>query len=106
VGLTGSAGQTSYAAAKAGLVGLSRSLARELGPRGITCNVVAPGPVHTDMFDALTPAQQQAIVGQVPLGRTATPEEIAAAVLYLASNNAGFVTGAVLPVDGGLGMGH
>jgi NAD(P)-dependent dehydrogenase (short-subunit alcohol dehydrogenase family) len=106
VGLSGSAGQSGYAAAKAGLVGLARSIARELGPRGITANVVAPGPVATDMLAALSERQREAILAQVPLGRVAAPHEVAAAVVYLAGQDAGYVTGAVLPVDGGLGMGH
>ncbi|WP_165985408.1 3-oxoacyl-[acyl-carrier-protein] reductase [Streptomyces sp. YIM 98790] len=106
VGLLGQAGQTNYAASKAGLVGFARSLARELGSRGITCNVVAPGLVDTDMTRALTEEQRTAIVGQVPLGRYARPEEIAAAVRFLVSDEAAYITGAVIPVDGGLGMGH
>lgn len=104
VGLLGSAGQVNYAASKAGLVGLARSLARELGSRGITANVVAPGFVETDMTDVLTDAQKDAIKTQVPLGRYARPAEVADAVVWLAG--AGYVTGAVIPVDGGLGMGH
>jgi NAD(P)-dependent dehydrogenase (short-subunit alcohol dehydrogenase family) len=106
VALTGSAGQTNYAASKAGLVGFARSLARELGGRNVTVNVVSPGFVTTDMTDALPEARRQEILGQVPLKRMAAPGEVAAAVRYLASEEAGYVTGAVIPVDGGLGMGH
>ena len=106
VGLLGSAGQANYAASKAGLVGMARSLARELGSRSITANVVAPGFVETDMTEVLTDDQKAAIKQQVPLGRYAQPDEIAAAVTWLASDGAGYVTGAVIPVDGGLGMGH
>ncbi|WP_175408726.1 3-oxoacyl-[acyl-carrier-protein] reductase [Streptomyces sp. TRM64462] len=106
VGLLGSAGQANYAASKAGLVGFARSLARELGSRNITFNVVAPGFVDTDMTKVLTDEQRAGIVGQVPLGRYAQPEEIAAAVRFLASDDASYITGAVIPVDGGLGMGH
>lgn len=106
VAMAGSAGQVNYAASKAGLVGLTRSLARELGSRGITANVVAPGPVLTDMTAALPDERRAAIEGAVPLGRFATPEEVAAAVTFLASPQAAYITGAVLPVDGGLGMGH
>ncbi len=106
VGLLGSAGQVNYAASKAGLVGMARSLARELGSRGITSNVVAPGPVATEMFGALNDSQQAAITDAVPLGRVADPAEIAATVTFLASEEAAFITGAVIPVDGGLGMGH
>lgn len=105
-GLRGSAGQANYASSKAGLVGLARSLARELGPRGITANVVAPGLVDTDMTKALSARQRDRILQDVPLGRSARPSEVASAVLWLASAQAGYVTGAVLPVDGGLGMGH
>jgi len=106
VGLLGSAGQANYAASKAGQVGLARSLARELGSRNITVNVVAPGFVKTDMTDALGEDRQAEIVKQVPLGRIAEPEEIAATVAFLASDAAAYITGAVIPVDGGLGMGH
>ncbi|MFD7029089.1 3-oxoacyl-[acyl-carrier-protein] reductase [Streptomyces sp. NPDC059917] len=106
VGLLGSAGQANYAASKAALVGFARSLARELGSRNITFNVVAPGFVDTDMTKVLTDEQRAGIVGQVPLGRYAQPEEIAAAVSFLASDAAAYITGAVIPVDGGLGMGH
>ena len=105
-GLTGSAGQVNYASSKAGLVGLARSLARELAPRNITANVIAPGPITTDMTGALPEATLETLVNTVPLGRAGTPEEVAAAVTFLASPEAGYITGAVLPVDGGLGMGH
>ncbi|MBA3339818.1 MAG: 3-oxoacyl-ACP reductase FabG [Geodermatophilaceae bacterium] len=106
VGLSGSAGQVNYAAAKAGLVGLSRSIARELGSRNITANVVAPGFVDTDMTRGLPEARRNEILGQVPLGRYASTEEIAGVVTFLASDAAAYITGAVIPVDGGLGMGH
>lgn len=106
VGLLGSAGQANYAASKAGLVGLARSLARELGSRSITVNVVAPGPVATDMTAALSPERMAELTGAVPLKRVATPEEIAQVVGFLAGPGAGYITGAVIPVDGGLGMGH
>jgi NAD(P)-dependent dehydrogenase (short-subunit alcohol dehydrogenase family) len=106
VGLLGSAGQANYAASKAGLVGLARSLARELGSRSITVNVVAPGPVATDMTAALGEKRLADLTAAVPLGRMATPEEIAGVVAFLASPDAGYITGAVIPVDGGLGMGH
>jgi 3-oxoacyl-[acyl-carrier protein] reductase len=106
VGLLGSAGQANYAASKAGLIGFARSLARELGSRNITVNVVAPGFVDTDMTRALSDEQRESIMGQVPLGRYAQPEEIAASVRFLSSDAAAYITGAVVPVDGGLGMGH
>ncbi len=106
VGLLGSPGQVNYAASKAGLVGMARSIARELGSRSITANVVAPGYVETDMTAALTDEQREAIKGQVPLARYAAPEEVASAVTWLAGDGAAYVTGAVIPVDGGLGMGH
>lgn len=106
VGLLGSAGQANYAASKAGLVGLARSIARELGSRSITANVVAPGPVMTDMIEALSTERREALTAAVPLGRMASPEEIAAVIAFVASDAAGYITGAVIPVDGGLGMGH
>jgi 3-oxoacyl-[acyl-carrier protein] reductase len=106
VGLLGSAGQVNYAASKAGLVGMARSLSRELGSRSITANVVAPGFVDTDMTAVLTDDQKETIKSQVPLGRYGTPEEVASAVLWLTGEGGGYVTGAVIPVDGGLGMGH
>ena len=106
VGLLGSGGQANYAASKAGLVGFARSLARELGSRSITVNVVAPGPVATDMTAALGGDRLADLTAAVPLARIAEPEEIAGAVAFLASPDAAYITGAVLPVDGGLGMGH
>jgi 3-oxoacyl-[acyl-carrier protein] reductase len=106
VGMLGSAGQANYAASKAGLIGLARSLARELGSRGITVNVVAPGFVDTEMTAALPEARREAILAGIPLGRYASAGEVAAAVEFLASADAGYITGAVIPVDGGLGMGH
>lgn len=106
VGLSGGAGQANYAASKAGLIGFARSLARELGSRNITFNVVTPGFVDTDMTRALTDEQRTDIVSQVPMGRYGTVGEVAAAVRFLASDDASYITGAVIPVDGGLGMGH
>jgi len=106
VGLLGSPGQVNYAASKAGLVGMARSLARELGSRSITANVVAPGFVDTEMTAVLSEDQRSAIRAQVPLGRYADPAEVASAVTWLAGDGAAYVTGAVIPVDGGLGMGH
>ena len=106
VGLMGSPGQANYAASKAGLVGLARSLARELGSRGITANVVAPGFVDTAMTAVLPEERRAEIMGYVPLGRYASPDEIAGTVVFLASDAASYITGAVIPVDGGLGMGH
>jgi 3-oxoacyl-[acyl-carrier protein] reductase len=106
VGLTGSAGQVNYAAAKAGLVGLTRSVARELASRNVTCNLVAPGPIATAMTDALTDDRRSAITDAVPLGRMGTTDEVAATVAFLCGEGAAYITGAVVPVDGGLGMGH
>jgi 3-oxoacyl-[acyl-carrier protein] reductase len=106
VGLLGSAGQANYAASKAGLVGFARSLARELGSRSITVNVVAPGPVETDMTAALGEERLKELTAQVPLSRMATADEIAGVVEFLAGPDSGYITGAVIPVDGGLGMGH
>lgn len=106
VGLLGSPGQVNYAASKAGLVGMARSLARELGSRSITANVVAPGFIETDMTAVLPEEQQAAYRSQIPLGRMGSTDDIASAVTWLAADNSGYVTGAVIPVDGGLGMGH
>jgi 3-oxoacyl-[acyl-carrier protein] reductase len=106
VGLLGSPGQVNYAASKSGLVGMARSIARELGSRSITANVVAPGFIETDMTAELSEEQQAAYRGQIPVGRMGTAAEVAHAVTWLASDYAGYVTGAVIPVDGGLGMGH
>ena len=104
-GIVGSAGQANYAAAKAGLVGLTRSVAREMASRQITCNLVAPGPIATAMLDALADGRREELAATVPLGRLGQPEEVAAAVAYLCSESAAYVTGAVIPVDGGMGMG-
>jgi len=106
VGLSGQAGQVNYAASKSGLIGMARSMARELGSRNITVNVIAPGPIDTDMLNELTAEQRSAITDAVPLARVGTVEEVAGAAVYLGSPSAAFITGAVLPVDGGLGMGH
>ena len=105
-GLYGAPGQANYAATKAGLVGMARSITRELGGRGITVNVVAPGFIDTDMTAALPSERREAYLGSVPAGRFGTTDEVAAAVRFLASDAAAYVSGAVLPVDGGLGMGH
>jgi len=106
VGLLGSGGQANYAASKAGLVGMARSLARELGSRNITVNVVAPGFAETDMTAELSEERKKAIVAGVPLGRIASADEVAGVVQFLAGPDAAYITGAVIPVDGGLGMGH
>ncbi len=106
VGMLGSAGQVNYAASKAGLVGMARSMARELGSRSITTNVVAPGFVETDMTAALPEEKRAEYLKSIPLGRYTTSEEIAGVVRWVASDEAAYITGAVIPVDGGLGMGH
>jgi 3-oxoacyl-[acyl-carrier protein] reductase len=106
VGMLGSAGQANYAASKAGLIGMARSLARELGSRNITVNVVAPGFADTDMTAGLTDDRKKAILAGIPLGRTAAADEVAGVVQFLAGPDAAYITGAVIPVDGGLGMGH
>lgn len=106
VGLTGGPGQVNYAASKAGLVGVARSITRELGGRNITANVIAPGFIATDMTDAVTEERKQTILASVPAGRYGQTDEVAAAVTFLASDAAAYISGAVLPVDGGLGMGH
>ncbi|HUR18257.1 MAG TPA: 3-oxoacyl-ACP reductase FabG [Acidimicrobiales bacterium] len=104
--LSGSAGQANYAAAKAGLIGFSRSMARELAARNVTCNVVAPGPIVTAMTEALSEQRRAEFCAQVPLGRMGTPDEVGALIAFLCSESAAYITGAVVPVDGGLGMGH
>jgi 3-oxoacyl-[acyl-carrier protein] reductase len=106
VGLLGSPGQVNYAASKAGLVGMARSIARELGSRGITANVVAPGFVESDMTAELTDQRRDEILSGIPLGRYASADEVARVVRWVASEEAAYITGAVIPVDGGLGMGH
>lgn len=106
VGLYGSPGQVNYAASKSGLVGIARSITRELGKRSITANVVAPGFIDTEMTRSLPEAQQQAYLEAIPAGRFAHPEEVARVVRFLASDDAAYISGAVIPVDGGLGMGH
>jgi 3-oxoacyl-[acyl-carrier protein] reductase len=106
VGLYGSPGQANYAASKSGLVGLARSISRELGGRGITANVVAPGFIDTEMTAMLPDEQKKAYLANIPAGRFATPEEVASVVRFVASDDAAYITGAVIPVDGGLGMGH
>ncbi|MBQ0905406.1 3-oxoacyl-ACP reductase FabG [Micromonospora sp. U21] len=106
VGLAGGAGQVNYAASKAGLVGVARSITRELGSRNITANVVAPGFIDTDMTAVLSEDRKAEIRKSIPAGRMARPEEVAAVVTWLAGDTAGYISGAVIPVDGGLGMGH
>jgi 3-oxoacyl-[acyl-carrier protein] reductase len=106
VAMLGSPGQVNYAASKAGLVGMARSLAREIGSRGITVNVVAPGPVETDMTASLSESRKDEMLKAVPLGRMATVSEIAEVVGFLAGPGGAYITGAIIPVDGGLGMGH
>ena len=106
VGLYGSAGQVNYSSAKAGLVGFARSLTRELGGRGITTNVVAPGFIETDMTAVLSDEQRTTYLAAIPVGRFAEPQEVAGVVAWLASDDAAYISGAVIPVDGGLGMGH
>ncbi|GIJ36477.1 3-oxoacyl-ACP reductase FabG [Verrucosispora sp. WMMD703] len=106
VGLSGGAGQVNYAASKAGLVGVARSITRELGGRNITANVVAPGFIETDMTAGLTDQRKAEILKSIPAGRMASPDEVAAVITWLAGDSAGYVSGAVIPVDGGLGMGH
>ncbi|MGH3465663.1 MAG: SDR family oxidoreductase, partial [Kribbellaceae bacterium] len=106
VGMRGSPGQVNYAASKTGMIGMARSLARELGSRGITANLIAPGFVETDITAVLPEEQQKQYVEAIPLGRTTTPEELAKVVRWVASDEAAYITGALIPVDGGLGMGY
>jgi len=106
VGLMGGAGQVNYAASKAGLIGMARSIAREIGSRNITANVVAPGFIETDMTAVLADDLKASYLKQIPAGRMALPREVAAAVTWLAGDDAAYINGAVIPVDGGLGMGH
>jgi len=106
VGMLGSAGQVNYAASKSGLIGLARSVTRELGGRGITANVVAPGFIETEMTAQLDPALQESYLKQIPAGRYGSPGEVARVIAWLASDEAAYISGAVIPVDGGLGMGH
>jgi 3-oxoacyl-[acyl-carrier protein] reductase len=104
--MLGSAGQVNYAASKSGLIGAARSLAREIGGRGITANVVAPGFIESDMTAVLSDERKAGILANVPLGRYGSQAEVASTIVFLASENASYISGAVIPVDGGLGMGH
>jgi len=106
VGMLGSAGQVNYAATKSGLIGMARAFAREYGSRGLTFNVIAPGFVETDMTSTLNESLREKYISQIPLGRFCSPEEIASVVKFVASPEASYITGALIPVDGGMGMGH